>query len=148
MIPFIGNSEIGRLNLQWQKVVRRLPGAGAGAGVTGEGLRELLGVEVLPVSVLERVTLVAHICQNLQWCTSNGCVSVRVNYTLVKFVLILNKHFCCLTKSSKVDRSKTNRRELCLARHIEVFVLFSTPTPIFSFGKKLVFIICTNGGEQ
>ena len=58
---------------------------------------------MLPVSVLERVTLVAHICQNLQWCTSNGCASVRANYTLVKFVLKLNKHFCCLTKSSKVD---------------------------------------------
>lgn len=99
--------------------------------------------------VVEVVTPVVHICQNsLEWYSSNGCVLLHVKYTLLKFVLKLNIWaFYCLTERSKVDpRQSQGTPSGETYRSLSIVPLLH---PLFfSFGKKLVFIICTNGGEQ
>lgn len=96
---------------------------------------------MLLVLVVEVVTPVVYICQNsLEWYSSNGCVfaACKVYLTEVYFKI---KYIGILLPDQEIkSRSKTIPGK-------PFYCSPSAPT-IFSFGKNLVFIICTNGGEQ
>lgn len=139
MIPFIANSETGRINLLWQKVGQRLPGTGAGVtakrpkGTLGSWIVACLGCGGGYTSCIHLSKLIRMVF--FKWICFAACkVYLTEVYFKIKYIGIL------LPDQEIKSRSKT----------IPGKPFYCSPSvpSIFSFGKKLVFIICTNGGEQ